>query len=45
MMYGFAAEVNEVAQNTLINNWFDSKILSVAAGLAQLMNNIGQGCS
>lgn len=45
MIYGFSAEVNEVAQNSLINNWFDGKILSIAAGLAQLMNNIGQGCS
>jgi MFS family permease len=34
MVYGFAAEVNEVAQNTLINKWFDGKILSIASGLA-----------
>ena len=45
ILYGFSAEVNEVAQNSLINYWFDGKILSIAAGLAQLLNNLGQASS
>ena len=45
MVFGFSAEVNEVAQNALINNWFDGKILSIASGLAQVFNNLGEASS
>ena len=45
MVYGFSAEVNEVTQNALINNWFDGKILSLASGLAQVFNNLGEASS
>lgn len=45
MVYGFSAEVNEVTQNALIHNWFDGKILSIASGLAQVFNNLGEASS
>lgn len=45
MVYGFSAEVNEVAQNALIHNWFEGKILSFASGLAQIFNNLGEASS
>lgn len=42
ILLGFAAEPLMVAQSTLISEWFTGKYLSLASGLSNAMNNLGQ---
>lgn len=41
VLYGVTGELNMVAQNTILAEWFSGKILSLAIGFNQTVNNLG----